>query len=85
MNFFPHEPRTNEYYNKESNGGNTSFKGHFESPKYAPFSQRDEQPHDTRHVKRQFPLINPPIEYVSDDVYRYHLAGQQGQKKEMPY
>lgn len=38
--FFPQEPVTNEYYNKEARGGNTSMKGHFENSKYAPFNQR---------------------------------------------
>lgn len=40
VDFFPTEPATNDYYNKEAQGGNTSMKGHFENSKYAPFSQR---------------------------------------------
>ena len=37
-NFFPHEPVTNEYYNRESHGGNTSMKGHFSVNDYSPYS-----------------------------------------------
>jgi hypothetical protein len=29
LNFFPHEKSMNDYYNKETHGGNISWKGYF--------------------------------------------------------
>jgi hypothetical protein len=29
LNFFPHEPSMNEFYNKETHGGNINPVGHF--------------------------------------------------------
>ena len=61
--FFPNEPVTNRYYEREAHGGNTSMKGHFAVNDYSPWSSRVMQEHEKRHVKRFYPTINPPIEY----------------------
>ena len=58
--FFPNEPVTNNYYNREANGGNCSTKGHFGYNKHSPWSERELQEHEKRRVRRMYPVINAP-------------------------
>ena len=63
--FFPTEPVANEFYNREAAGGNVSLKGHFGQNRFSPYSERVEQQHEHRAIKRMYPMVNPPIEYAA--------------------
>ena len=52
--FFPHDKDINDYYNKETHGGNVSPKGYFNS-KFKDQTIRNQKPEDHRYIRRHYP------------------------------
>ena len=54
----------NDYYNKESHGGNVSPKGHFKHD-HIDFFTSDFKPSEHRYLRRHYPEVSPSIENVN--------------------
>ena len=48
--FFPNDKDINDYYNKETHGGNVSPKGYFKNT-----TMRNQKPEDHRYIRRHYP------------------------------
>jgi len=68
----------NDYYNKESHGGNISPKGHFKY-KHLEATMRRGEPGEHRYIRRHYPNINPPLEQANslDEVRQTTISNQR--------
>lgn len=62
LNFFPNEPSMNEFYNKETHGGNINPVGYFKYD-YIKFSNRVLQPEEKHRTKRYIVNYNLPFNF----------------------
>ena len=55
----------NDYYNKESHGGNVSPKGHFRG-KHLDYTMRKGEPGERRYLRRHYPTVNASLEEANE-------------------